>query len=247
MPKVCERGKLADRLRMGLACALVGLVVFVLAATPLGAQLWALLNDPSVERVRHVFDASPAWLPLVIIGLMVLHTFVPVPAEILALAAGMALGQLWGFVTIWVGAMLGAYLGFFLIRTFGQPLLLRLVAPQRLERAQGWLGQVDIPILLAVRMVPVFSFNLINFVLGLTEVTGWRFIWTTGVGIVPLTAFMVVFGAHLHDWRVLALMTLAALLIGWGGYVILRRRYPYQAGLPWRAAHQPEQPDGHRS
>jgi uncharacterized membrane protein YdjX (TVP38/TMEM64 family) len=203
----------------------MGLMLLVLVATPLGAQLWTLLRDPSVERVRHVFDATTAWLPLVIIGLMVLHTFVPVPAEILALAAGMALGPLWGFVTIWVGAMLGAFVGFFLIRTFGQPLVQRLAPPRRLEHVQRWFGHVDVPILLAVRLVPVLSFNLINFVLALTQVTWWRFTWTTGIGIAPITGFMVVFGAHLDDWRVLALMTLAALLIGLGGYVILRRRY----------------------
>ena len=106
---------------------------------------------------------------------MVLHTFVPVPAAILAVAAGMAPGPLWGFITTWVGSMLSAYLGFFLIHTFGQPLLLRLLAPNRLERVQDWRGQVDIPILSSVRLVSMFSFNLINLVLGLTQITGWRF------------------------------------------------------------------------
>lgn len=212
-------------LRVGLALGLVGLTLLVLVTTPLGGQLWTLLRDPSVERVRHMFDATTTWLPLVIIGLMVLHTFVPVPAEILALAAGVALGPLWGFATIWVGAMLGAFVGFFLIRTFGQPLLQRLTPPRRLHHVQRWFGHVDIPILLAVRLVPVLSFNLINFVLALTPVTWWRFTWTTGIGIVPITGFMVGFGAYLEDWRVLALMSLAALLIGLGGYVILRRHY----------------------
>jgi len=55
---------------------------------------------------------------------------VPVPAEILALAAGMAFGPVWGFVTVWVEAMLGAYLGFFLARTFGQPCRRLLGMPQ---------------------------------------------------------------------------------------------------------------------
>ena len=245
MQKLSGQATLGNGLRLGLGLGLVGLALLTLLATPLGAQFWALLCDPSVEHARRVLAATTVWLPLVIVSLMILHTLVPVPAEILALAAGMALGPFWGFVTIWVGAMLGAYLGFFLARTFGQPLLQRLVAPQRLERAQRWLHRVDVPILLAVRLMPVLSFNLINFALGLTRITWWRFTWTTGVGIVPVTVFVVVFGAHLDDWKVLALMTLAALLVCLGGYVILHRRSGTL--LPWRPFRQAEEQDGHRS
>jgi hypothetical protein len=35
---------------------------------------------------------------------------------------------------------------------------------------------------------------------------------------------MVVFGSHLSDWRVLVLMTVAAVLVGVGGGLLLRRR-----------------------
>jgi uncharacterized membrane protein YdjX (TVP38/TMEM64 family) len=225
MSKLSGQMRLVHGIRLGLALGLVGLALLMLLATPLGAQLWELLREPSVERLRRQLAATTVWLPLVIVGLMVLHTLVPVPAEILALAAGMALGPVWGLVTIWVGAMLGAYLGFFLARIFGQPLVRRLVAPQHLERAQRWVEHVDISLLLAVRLMPVLSFNLINIALGLTRISWWRFTWTTGVGIVPVTVLMVVFGAYLDDWRVLIFMTLVALLVCLGGYGILRRHH----------------------
>jgi uncharacterized membrane protein YdjX (TVP38/TMEM64 family) len=245
MPKLSGQMKLVHGVRLGLALGLVGVALLVLLATPLGAQLWDWLQDPSIERLRRLLAATTVWLPLVIVGLMVLHTLVPVPAEILAFAAGMALGPVWGVVTIWVGAMLGAYFGFFLARTFGQPLVRRLVAPQHLERAQRWVERVDIPILLAVRLIPVLSFNLINVALGLTRISWWRFTWTTGVGIVPLTVFMVVFGAYLDDWRILALITLAVLLVCLGGYGVLRWRH--SAFRPRHISHQQEDHEGHRS
>jgi uncharacterized membrane protein YdjX (TVP38/TMEM64 family) len=70
----------------------------------------------------------------------------------------------------------------------------------------------------------VFSFNLVNYTLGLTNMDWWRFTWTTALGIIPATAFIVVFGAHLHDWRVLLMMILFALLNGLGGYRAWHRR-----------------------
>ena len=219
---------LGQAIRLGVVLGLLGLLLLIGLSAPLRELLWALVTDPSTEGVQRLLASTPVWLPLVIIGLMILHTLVPVPAEFLALAAGMTLGPLWGFVTIWVGAMLGAYLGFLLARAFGQPVLRLLVKPSRLERSQRWLQRIDIPILLAVRLLPVLSFNLINFALGLTTISWWRFSWTTAVGIVPATVLMVTFGAHLNDWRMLVLMALAALLLCLGGYAMLHRRQASQ-------------------
>lgn len=224
MQKSSAATRLERAIRLSMALVLLGLLVLVGLSAPLREPLWALLTNPSAEAVQRLLVASPVWLPLVIIGLMILHTLVPVPAEFLALAAGMTLGPLWGFVTIWVGAMLGAYLGFLLARAFGQPVLRLLVKPARLERSQRWLQQIDIPILIAVRLLPILSFNLINFALGLTTISWWRFSWTTAVGIIPATVLMVTFGAYLSDWRVLVLMALAALLLCLGGYAVLKRR-----------------------
>jgi uncharacterized membrane protein YdjX (TVP38/TMEM64 family) len=203
---------------------MVGTAALVLVATPLGRQLWQLLHHPSAEQVSQLLGTTTLWLPWALVGLMVLHTVLPIPAELLALAAGMTLGPFWGVVIIWIGAMLGAALGFFLTRTLGQPFLQYVVAPQRLQRWQRRLCQVDVPLLLALRLLPVISFNLINYALGLSTIGWWRFLWTTGVGIVPITVVVVVFGAHLGDWRMLILMTLVAILVGIGGYLLWRHR-----------------------
>lgn len=216
-----ERGQW---LRVGLALAMLGTAVLVLVTTPLGGQLWQLVRDPSAERLAALRAATTVWWPMVLVGLMVLHTLLPLPAELLAVAAGMTLGPVWGFCTIWMGAMLGAYLGFFLARTLGQPILQYVVPPRRLARLQGRLHHADIPLLLTIRLLPVLSFNLINFALGLSPIGWWRFTWTTGVGIVPVTVFVVVFGAHLGDWHMLVLMTLATVLVGLGSYRMWRWR-----------------------
>lgn len=212
------------RIRQGFALCIIAFAVLIVWTTPLGEQLRLLLRDPSPERLQLWLSANTTGVAFVIVVLMILHTLVPVPAEILALVAGMMLGPFWGFVSIWIGAVLGAYLGFFLARAFGQGLMQRLAAQQRLQRLQGWMQRTDVPLLLAVRLFPVFSFNLVNYALGLTPISWWRFTWTTGIGIVPVTAITVVFGAHLHDWRVLLLLILTAVLVCLGGYLVLRYR-----------------------
>jgi uncharacterized membrane protein YdjX (TVP38/TMEM64 family) len=155
---------------------------------------------------------------------MIAHTLVPLPAELLAVVAGMVLGPFWGVVTIWTGALLGAYLGFFLARVFGRPLVRRLVRGDRIQRVQEWMDQADVPLLLAVRLVPVISFNLVNFVLGCTTIRWWRFTWTTALGILPVTVVSVGLGAHWRNWRVVLAFGLAAVLVAIVGYVVMRSR-----------------------
>ncbi len=212
------------RVRLAIAIGLCGGLIAYLLMSPLGRELWQLLVDPDPERFQQWLDVQAGWVPLVLILGMIAHTLVPLPAELLAVAAGMVLGAFWGFVTIWIGALLGAYLGFFLARVFGLPLLLRLASRERVQRVQAWMHQADVPFLLAVRLVPLISFNLVNFVLGCTPIGWWRFTWTTGIGIVPVTVVSVSLGAHWRDWRVVLAFCVAALVVTVAGYAIMRTR-----------------------
>lgn len=211
-------------IRLVIALGITGGLVAYLVTSPLGAELWQLLINPEPERFQQWLREQAAWVPLVLIVCMIAHTLVPLPAELLAVAAGMALGAFWGFVTIWVGALLGAYLGFFLARAFGQPLLRRLASQARLARLQDWMDRADVPLLLAVRLVPVISFNLVNFALGVTSIGWWRFTWTTALGIIPVTAAAVSLGAYLHDWRVMLALCGGAVLVTVVGYAVMRSR-----------------------
>ncbi len=217
-------------IRLATAIGLTGGMIVYLMMSSMGSELLQLLIDPNPERFQRWLNEQATWLPLVLIICMIAHTLVPLPAELLAVAAGMMLGTFWGFVTIWVGALLGAYFGFFLARTFGQPLLLRLAGHERLQRLQRWVDRADVPLLLAVRLVPVVSFNLVNFALGLTPISWWRFTWTTALGIVPVTAATVSLGAHWQDWRVILVLCVVAVGVAVVGYGIMRSRMASQEG-----------------
>lgn len=212
------------RVRLAIAIGLCGGLIAYLLTSSLGVELWQLLINPDPERFQQWLDAQSGWVPLVLIVGLIAHTLVPLPAELLAMAAGMILGSLWGFVTVWIGATLGAYLGFFLARVFGQPILRRLAGRGRLQRLPDWLERADVPLLIAVRLVPLISFNLVNFALGCTTIGWWRFTWTTALGIVPVTLAAVSMGAHWRDWRVMRVFCVAAVLVAVAGYAIMRSR-----------------------
>src|SRR5918996_3370019 len=169
----------------------------VVGAAGLGLFLIERMEgEISVRAFEDVILSSGHWGVLASIGLMVLHSFVPFPAELVALANGMLYGPFWGTVITWVGAMLGAFLAFGLARAFGRPFVKAVVARHAWRALDDWAGQHAALMGFLARFLPVISFNLINYAAGLTRIPWWTFAWTTGVGILPVTVVMAVGGGE---------------------------------------------------
>jgi uncharacterized membrane protein YdjX (TVP38/TMEM64 family) len=207
--------------RLGKALAVGGLVL-VLSVALLG---WLALIDSGPLDLEQISFAPEAFVELIrgwgawgvagSLALMVLHSFVPFPAECLALANGMVFGLFWGSLITWSGAMLGAWLAFGLARTLGRPFVGRVLPARHRERIDAWSGDHGWSALLAARLVPVIAFNLINYAAGLVRVSWWTFTWTTAVGILPLTVLMVLLGermATMPAWAWVGLVLFAFVL-----------------------------------
>jgi len=219
-PTLAQR-RTAAALAAAVALALVAAVAYLwIALAARGIDLTAL----TASEVETFVLAWQPWSWLGSIALMVLHSFLPLPAEFIALANGMLFGPLWGVAITWVGAMLGAILAFALARALGRPFLRWVVPPRQWERIERL--PVAAGPLLAVRLMPVISFNLVNYAAGMLGVPWWTFLWTTALGILPIVVAMVVAGRELMAapwwvWVGFAAASLALLALP-----RLRRRRP---------------------
>ncbi len=148
-------------------------------------------------------------------GLMILHSFVPFPAEFLAIANGMVYGPIWGTVVTWSGAMMGAFLAFGLAKALGRPFVEAMVAKKNWYVLDEWAAARGGRLVLISRFIPVIAFNLINYAAGLTRISWWTFAWATGIGILPLTTLMVVMGDRIETlaWEMWLLLGAGALIL----------------------------------
>ncbi len=172
-------------------------------------------QELSIEEFVNTIRSWGMWGVFGSIGLMVLHTFVPLPAELLACANGMIYGAVWGTVITWTGAMLGAVVAFGLARRLGRPFVERMVAKRDWEVLDDWAARNGWQVVLIGRFIPVIAFNLINYAAGLTRLSWWQFIWTTGLGILPLTILMVVMGDNIESlgWESWLLLLIGGLIL----------------------------------
>ena len=191
-------------------------VVFVLL---FGAD-WVFSFSPTSieEKIR----GWGHWGVIGSIALMILHSFVPFPAEFLAIANGMVYGLVWGTAITWSGAMMGAFLAFALARALGRPFVAMVVSRRNWHVIDKWAGEQGWQVVFLSRFLPIIAFNLVNYMAGLTGITWWTFGWTTGLGILPLTFLMVMMGdkADMMPWYLWVLL----IVVGIAMWLALRFR-----------------------
>lgn len=198
------------------------LLLLVIAGVAVsGGVVYAFEPKEWVQGIEETIVAWGHWGVLASMGIMVLHSFVPFPAEFAAIANGMIYGPMLGTAITWSGAMLGAMLAFALSRVLGRRFVELMLARRHLAWLDAWSKEKAAHWFFLARFVPVVAFNLVNYAAGLTKVSWWTFIWTTGIGILPLTVLMVSMGASAHDleWQ----WWLALMAGGFIAWLLLRR------------------------
>jgi uncharacterized membrane protein YdjX (TVP38/TMEM64 family)/rhodanese-related sulfurtransferase len=131
------------------------------------------------------------WAPIGYIVLYALATVAFVPGAIFALAGGALFGPFWGSLWNLLGATIGATAAFLVARYIVGDWVARK-AGGLLKRvvdgvdAEGW------RFVAFVRLVPLFPFNLSNYVLGLTRISLYHYVIATFICMAP--------GALAYTW-----------------------------------------------
>jgi uncharacterized membrane protein YdjX (TVP38/TMEM64 family)/rhodanese-related sulfurtransferase len=157
------------------------------------AAAWAVFHRDRIDlaTLDAWLGSLGLWAPVGYVILYALATVAFVPGSIFALAGGALFGPFWGSLWNLAGATLGATLAFLVARYLAGDWVVRK-AGGLLKRlidgvdAEGWC------FVAFVRLVPLFPFNLSNYVLGLTHIPLRHYVIATFVCMVP--------GAVAYTW-----------------------------------------------
>ena len=135
-----------------------------------------------------------AW-PVYIAG-YILATVLAIPGSILTLAAGFLFGLPLGVVLVSAGSVLGAGAAFLVGRFFARDWVASKMEQQpRFAALDAAVGRRGFLIVVLTRLSPVFPFNLINYVYGLTGVKFRDYFFATWIGMLPVTVLYVYIGS----------------------------------------------------
>jgi uncharacterized membrane protein YdjX (TVP38/TMEM64 family)/rhodanese-related sulfurtransferase len=166
---------------------------FALALVLVALVAWAAVHRDQINlaTLGAWLRSLGFWTPIGYIILYALAAVAFVPGVLFALAGGALFGPFWGSLWNLAGATLGATLAFLVARYIAGDWVARR-AGRLLKRlidgveAEGW------RFVAFVRLVPLFPFNLSNYVLGLTPIPLYHYVIATLVCMVP--------GAVAYTW-----------------------------------------------
>ncbi len=152
--------------------------------------------------IQQLLQDALAWVaglgaigPLAFIGLYIAATVAFIPGSVLTLGAGFVFGWLAGSAYVFVGATLGATAAFLVGRYVARGWVERKIANNpKFDAVDTAVGQEGFKIVLLTRLSPIFPFNLLNYMFGITKVSLKDYVLGS-VGMIPGTLMYVYFGS----------------------------------------------------
>jgi len=147
--------------------------------------------------LRSFVAAAGIWAPVVFIVIYAAGVCLFLPGTLLTALGAAVFGAYWGFVYVWIGAMIGAGAAFWIGRTLGREVAASLVG-DRLQKYDDAIERNGFATVLYLRLV-YFPFTPMNVGMGLTKVRFRDYIAGTGLGIVVGTFIFTFFVGTVRD------------------------------------------------
>ena len=152
------------------------------------------------EYVHRLGPAGPA----VFVAGYAVATVAFIPGSLLTIAAGAVFGVPLGSLYVFAGATIGSCAAFLVGRTIARSAIeRRLRTNPKFVAIDRAIGERGFPIVLLLRLSPVFPFNALNYLLGLTKVS-FRDYALASIGMIPGTVAYVYSGALVGSVAALA-------------------------------------------
>jgi uncharacterized membrane protein YdjX (TVP38/TMEM64 family) len=145
----------------------------------------------TVEKLGALLTAAGVWAPLAFILIYALGVCLFIPGTLLTALGAAIYGPYWGFIYVWVAAMLGATGAFLIGRYLGREFAASLIG-DRLKKYDDGIERNGFATVLYLRLV-YFPFTAMNFGMGLTKVGFKDYLWGTGLGILVGTFIFTFF------------------------------------------------------
>lgn len=136
--------------------------------------------------IRAWLEQYQPWTPLVFIALYILATVFFLPGSVLTIAGGLLFGAWWGTLYNITGATIGASIAFVVARYIASDWV-RAKGGKYLNKILDGVDNEGWRFIAFVRLVPLFPFNLLNYILGLTKSRLWVYALTSFIFMLPGT------------------------------------------------------------
>jgi uncharacterized membrane protein YdjX (TVP38/TMEM64 family) len=167
------------------------LLLMFIAAAVVMVRFTGVREFLTVEKLGVLLAAAGLWAPLAFILIYAVGVCLFIPGTLLTTLGAAIYGPYWGFIYVWVAAMLGSAGAFLIGRYLGREFAASLIG-DRLKKYDDAIERNGFATVLYLRLV-YFPFTPMNFGMGLTKVRFKDYLWGTGLGILAGTFIFTFF------------------------------------------------------
>jgi uncharacterized membrane protein YdjX (TVP38/TMEM64 family) len=186
----------ADQPRSGAKLKALGLALFIVGAIVL-LRYTPVKDYITADALGSFLEAAGFWAPLLYILVYAVGVCLFIPGTLLTGLGAAIFGPYWGFLWVWIGAMIGSAGAFIIGRTLGREFAASLIG-DRLKKYDDAIERNGFATVLYLRLV-YFPFTPMNFGMGLTRVRFMDYLAGTGLGIIVGTFIFTFFIGTLKD------------------------------------------------
>lgn len=177
-----------------------GLVVLLVIGMFAAWRYTPLREYATVETVTawaETFSSYPA-APLLVVAAYVVGSIVFFPRTLLTLGTVVAFGPWRGFAYAMLGVLVAAFVTYYAGRLVSRDTVRRL-AGEKINNITETLRRKGLVSVIALRMLPIAPFDVVNAVCGATRIKLWHFMLGTFIGMLPGMLATTVFGDQLKS------------------------------------------------
>jgi uncharacterized membrane protein YdjX (TVP38/TMEM64 family) len=171
-------------------------VIFIIAAISV-IRFTSAKEFFTQTSLSHFLETAGIWAPLLFIVVYTVGVCLFVPGTLLTALGAAIFGAYWGFLYVWIGAMVGSSAAFWIGRTLGREFAASVIG-DRLRKYDDAIERNGFATVLYLRLV-YFPFTPMNFGMGLTKVRFWDYFFGTGFGIIVGTFIFTFFIGTLKE------------------------------------------------
>jgi uncharacterized membrane protein YdjX (TVP38/TMEM64 family) len=160
-------------------------------------RMWAQKGLFNPETVKGFLESLGIWAPIIFILIQSIIICLFLPASVLTIAGAAVFGAYWGFLYVWIGTLAGATGAFFIGRTLGRDMAVRLIG-RKLSKYDDAIERNGFATVLYLRLIN-FPFGPMNFGMGLTKVHFRDYFMGTGLGITGGIFILIFLGDALRS------------------------------------------------
>ncbi len=176
--------------KIGFLIALIIILIFI------KFYFEGLFNNKDLSLTLHHYKNFAPVIYIIVYSLAPVFFIPPSP---FGLIAGILFGPIWGTLYSLIGTVIGATICFYLAKYFLGNYIKNKILDSRFEKLYHDVKKNGWKIVAITRLIPLFPYNLLNYMFGLTEIKFSHYIIASFIFSIPSCAVYVIFGNSIID------------------------------------------------